>query len=101
MARLNRKKARAFVLALGFVALCGVFLVQASNKVPQTWMPGVQIFNNYAFTQDLPVFGPVGAGNPAVLPRVNAVDHPSLKVRMIEIDQQVFPAGSGVGPTRV
>ena len=101
MARLHLGRGRVLALAALIILISGGIATQASNKVTQVWMPGPDIFNQWAFQQDLPVFGPVGPGNPAVLPRVNAVQHSFLKVRMVEIEQQVFPVSSGIGKTRV
>jgi spore coat protein A, manganese oxidase len=80
----------------------------ASTLVPQTWLPGDDIFGLFGFTQPLPVFGP---GYNATLPRVDASTHPSLQVTMKEIDQVVLPQGTfyspslnanvTLGPTRV
>lgn len=68
-------------------------LASASTLVQQTWLPGSRIPQ---FEAQLPVFGPAGS-----IPRVNALQHPSLKVTMKEINQQVMPASTGIGPTRV
>ena len=81
--------------------------VHASSLVPQTWLPGDDLFDQFAFTTPLPIFGP---GYNAALPRVNALQHPFLKVTMKEINQVVLPQGTftfpsvgevTLGPTRV
>jgi hypothetical protein len=73
----------------------------------QTWLPGDDLFDQFAFKTPLPIFGP---GYNAALPRVNALLHPFLKVTMKEIDQVVLPQGTfnfpsvgdvTLGPTRV
>jgi spore coat protein A, manganese oxidase len=74
-----------------FAALLGIWTAggsQASQLVPQTWLPGDTLFPTIGFTQTLPVFGP---GSNATLPRVNALMNPYLKVSMKEVDQQVLP----------
>ena len=68
--------------------------VYASDLVPQTWLPGKNLFPTIGFTVPLPVFGP--AGN---IPRVDVLQHPNITVTMKEIDQQVLPPP--YKPTRV
>jgi FtsP/CotA-like multicopper oxidase with cupredoxin domain len=90
----KRKK----LLYSGIILLTAFFLltsgsVFASTLVPQTWLQGDDLFRTIAFTQPLTVFGS------ADFPRVNAAAHPSLKVTMKEIEQQVLPAP--FGKTRV
>ena len=73
---------RASLVGLALVILVMSALpAQASTTVPQTWQPGLNIFT-LKYTVPLPVFGPVGPGNPAVLPRVDALLHPYLTVTM-------------------
>lgn len=86
---------RKFMLPALFLALCLLAgsTVSASSLVSQTWLPGNNIPQ---FESTLPVFGPAGS-----IPRVNAYSHPNLTVTMKEIEQQVMPASTGLGPTRV
>lgn len=55
----------------------------ASTLVPQTWLPGECIPQ---FQVKLPVFGP---GYNADLPRVDALSHPALTIKMKEASRQV------------
>ncbi len=90
------KRVQILILALAlFSATWIAGSVEASQLVPQTWLPGDGLFPGIAFTQKLPVFGP---GYNAALPRVNALFHPFLEVTLKEIEQQVLP---GYPPTRV
>jgi FtsP/CotA-like multicopper oxidase with cupredoxin domain len=57
----------------------------ASTLVPQTWLPGECIPQ---FQVKLPVFGP---GYNADLPRIDALSHPALTIKMKEASRQVLP----------
>ena len=81
--------ALAVVIVLVLFGLCNTGNLQASQLVPQTWLPGDTLFPTIGFTQPLPIFGP---GYNAALPRVDATSHPFLKVSMKEIKQQVLPS---------
>lgn len=73
-------------LALLFLATVGIGTGFASTLVPQTWLPGECIPQ---FATALPVFG---SGYNAALPRVNALLHPALSIKMVETERQVLPA---------
>ena len=66
---------------LSLAGVCGQ--ADASTLVPQTWMPGECIPQ---FQVKLPVFGP---GYNADLPRIDAVSHPALTVKMKEASRSV------------
>jgi len=88
------------VIVSSLVAAVAVVGASASTLVPQTALPGRCIPQ---FEVPMPVFGPAGT-----IPRVDAKKHPSLTVKMKEVDQQVLPPTStpacgshALGPTRV
>ncbi len=79
------------VIMSAIFCLAGIFgQAYASTLIPQTWMPGECIPQ---FQVKLPVFGP---GYNADLPRVDAVSHPALTVKMKETSRSVFPDPSKV-----
>ena len=91
-------------LAVLLIAIIGTGTGIASTLVPgQTWLPGECIPQ---FETPLPVFGP---GYNAALPRVDALRHPALNVKMVETERQVLPTFTSAGscpsvtiqPTRV
>jgi len=98
---LKRAKSQNLGIVLGVLLAGAVGSAAASTLVPQTWLPGECIPQ---FVSPLPVFGP--AGN---VPRVDALKHPFLTVKMKEVDVQALPEGQsdtcnlGVtfNPTRV
>ena len=76
------------ILALLFSGIIGK--AGASTLVPQTWLPGECIPQ---FQVKLPVFGP---GYNSDLPRVDALSHIALTVKMKEATRQVLPNPSTV-----
>src|SRR5450631_13129 len=85
-------------ILLLMVFLMMVSSASASYFVDQTALDGNILFGDAKFMTPLPVFGP---GYNAALPRVNALHHPFLTVKMKEIDQQVLPASLSFGKTRL
>ena len=77
------------MFSLLFLPVCMAGSAEASQLIPQTWLPGDSIFPTIGFKSGLPVFGP---GYNAALPRVDAKSHPQLQVVMKEVNQQVLPA---------
>jgi spore coat protein A len=76
------------LLSTGIISIAALVIstagsVSASTLVPQTAMPGDCIPQ---FSVEMPVFGPGGA-----LPRVDALLHPVLTVKMKEVGQKVLP----------
>ncbi len=94
-----REQLRSSLAILVFM-FCFMLVTSASASyfVDQTALDGNTLFGDYAFKTPLPVFGP---GYNAALPRVNAVLHPFLTVKMKEFDQQVLPASLGFGKARL
>ena len=82
---LMKKKPSWMALMLG-VLLSGIAgSAEASTLVPQSALPGACIPQ---FAVQMPVFGPAGD-----VPRVDALKHPFLTVKMKEVDIQVLPKG--------
>ena len=74
------KKARVF---LGVILLGAFGSANSSELVTQKALPGDCIPQ---FKVEMPVFGPAGD-----LPRVDALKHPLLTVKMKEVGQTVLP----------
>src|SRR4051794_11187804 len=74
-----------FLAFSGVLVAGGARTAKASSQGPQTWLPGECIPH---FETALPVFGP---GANAALPRVDALKHPLLKVKMKEASRPVLP----------
>ncbi len=87
-----RRKLQMWGPVIVLVFLCGGIAgsADASTLVRQKWLPGECIPQ---FQTKLPVFGP---GYNADLPRVDAVQHPELTIRMKEASRPVLPDPSKV-----
>ena len=88
---LKESKFLEVVIMAALFPLAGITgQAHASALVPQTWLPGECIPQ---FQVKMPVFGP---GYNADLPRVDAVTHPVLTIKMKEASRQVLPDPSEV-----
>jgi spore coat protein A len=79
----GKKLAKIGLTFLGVVLLGAAGSARASTLVTQTALPGDCVPQ---FKVEMPVFGPAGD-----LPRVDALKHPMLTVKMKEVGQTVLP----------